>query len=84
MGDTTDDLLEAAEAALTGVVTIDAVEQLHKNTASELKIPASDVDPLLAELRTLYFHAERSHPPIARLSGILRREALRQNHGVIP
>jgi len=53
MGDTTDDLLEAAEAALTGVVTIDAVEQLHKNTASELKIPASDVDPLLAELRTL-------------------------------
>ncbi|OQA63212.1 MAG: Bifunctional aspartokinase/homoserine dehydrogenase 1 [Spirochaetes bacterium ADurb.Bin269] len=53
MGDTTDDLLEAAEAALTGKVTIDAVEQLHKKTAAELHISADDIDPLLGELRTL-------------------------------
>jgi len=53
MGDTTDDLLDAAEAALKGEITIDAVEKLHKTTAADLGIPVSDVDPLLGELRTL-------------------------------
>jgi aspartate kinase len=38
MGDTTDDLLDAADAALGGVITIDAVEKLHKDTARELGI----------------------------------------------
>jgi len=53
MGDTTDDLLDAADAALGGVITIDAVEKLHKDTARELGIPVADIDPLLSELRTL-------------------------------
>jgi len=53
MGDTTDDLLEAADAALTGVITLDAIEKLHKNTASELGIPVTEIDTLLSELRTL-------------------------------
>jgi len=53
MGDTTDDLLDAAEAALGGVVTLDAVEKLHKDTARDLGIPPETVDPLLGELRIL-------------------------------
>ncbi len=53
MGDTTDDLLDAADAALNGTITIDAVEKLHKDTATELGISVAEVDPLLAELRTL-------------------------------
>ena len=53
MGDTTDDLLDAADAALGGVVTIDSVEKLHKDTARDLGISESVVDPLLSELRTL-------------------------------
>jgi len=53
MGDTTDDLLEAADAALTGVITLDAIEKLHKNTAAELCIPVAEIDTLLGELRTL-------------------------------
>ena len=53
MGDTTDDLLDAADAALGGVVTVDAIEKLHKDTARDLGIAPGTVDPLLAELRTL-------------------------------
>lgn len=53
MGDTTDDLLDAADAALTGVITLDAIEKLHKSTAKELGIATTDVDALLGELRTL-------------------------------
>jgi len=53
MGDTTDDLLEAADAALTGVITLDAIENLHKKTAAELGIPVTEIDTLLGELRTL-------------------------------
>lgn len=53
MGDTTDDLLNAADAALTGVITLDAVEKLHKTTAAELGVSATEIDALLGELRTL-------------------------------
>jgi aspartate kinase len=57
MGDTTDHLLAAADLALReGVVSIDKVEELHRNTIRELKLEAAiqeEVDPLLAELRTL-------------------------------
>lgn len=53
MGDTTDDLLDAADAALRGTITVDAVENLHKATARELGIPTEGIDSLLCELRTL-------------------------------
>lgn len=53
MGDTTDHLLEAADAALSGTITLDAVEKLHKDTAEALGVPVSDIDLLLGELRTL-------------------------------
>ena len=53
MGDTTDDLLNAADEALNGVITLDAVEKLHKSTAVELGIPTIEIDNLLGELRTL-------------------------------
>jgi len=53
MGDTTDDLLNAADEALNGVITLDAVEKLHKSTAKELGIPTTEIDALLGELRTL-------------------------------
>ncbi len=53
MGDTTDDLLDAADAALKGVITLDAIEKLHKTTAQELGVPVADIDALLGDLRTL-------------------------------
>lgn len=53
MGDTTDHLLEAADAALEGHITIDAVEKLHKDTAVALGVHAAEIDTLLGELRTL-------------------------------
>lgn len=53
MGDTTDDLLEAADAALSGVISIDAIEKLHKTTAAELGIDTKEIDLLLTELRIL-------------------------------
>jgi aspartate kinase len=53
MGDTTDDLLDAADAALKGVITLDSIEKLHKTTAQELGVPVSDIDALLGDLRTL-------------------------------
>lgn len=53
MGDTTDDLFSAADDALNGIISIDAVEKLHKSTAMELEIPVLEIDILLDELRTL-------------------------------
>ena len=53
MGDTTDDLLAAAELALKGTVSVDAVERLHRETARELRVAVADLDDLLTELRTL-------------------------------
>jgi aspartate kinase len=57
MGDTTDHLLEAAEAALkTGVCSTDAVRELHLKTIAALGLGAGvegDIDPLLKELRDL-------------------------------
>ena len=53
MGDTTDDLLDAADAALNGVITLDAIEKLHKNTAKDLGVSTEEIDVLLSELRTL-------------------------------
>ncbi len=53
MGDTTDDLLQAADAAMQGVITLDAIETLHKTTAAELGIDPTEIDLLLSELRTL-------------------------------
>lgn len=53
MGDTTDHLLEAADTALGGTISIDAVEALHKQTANDLGVPLSEIDALLQELRTL-------------------------------
>ncbi|HKL87237.1 MAG TPA: aspartate kinase [Treponemataceae bacterium] len=53
MGDTTDDLLSAADDALNGIITVDAVEKLHKTTAKELNISVVEIDVLLEELRTL-------------------------------
>lgn len=53
MGDTTDDLLAAADDALEGKVTIEAIRKLHQDTAAELGIGTGDVDALLEELQSL-------------------------------
>lgn len=53
MGDTTDFLLDAAEAALHGTVDISDVEKLHIDSAKELGIDSSDVEALLKELKFL-------------------------------
>ncbi|MDR2631531.1 MAG: aspartate kinase [Spirochaetaceae bacterium] len=57
MGDTTDQLLEAAEAALKDtVVSMDTVEDLHLKTIEELGLGApvvEEIRPLLGELRNL-------------------------------
>jgi aspartate kinase len=53
MGDTTDHLLDAADDALNGTISLDKIELLHKNTAIELGVSPKDIDPLLSELRTL-------------------------------
>ena len=57
MGDTTDHLLEAGDAALkNGVVSLDKVEELHLKTIADLKLDEAainDMRPLLSELRTL-------------------------------
>jgi aspartate kinase len=53
MGDTTDDLLEAADAALKGVVNLGAVEALHRKTAAELGVDAGEIEKLIAECRSL-------------------------------
>ena len=57
MGDTTDHLLEAGEAALTkGLVQIDKIEELHLKTIIDLALgdgALRSVRPLLTELRNL-------------------------------
>jgi aspartate kinase len=57
MGDTTDHLLEAASAALRdGVVSIEAIVDLHRNTLAELRLgdqAAAEMEALLGELRSL-------------------------------
>ena len=53
MGDTTDDLMAAAELALKGTVSIESIESLHRQTAQELGIAVEGLDALLEELRTL-------------------------------
>jgi aspartate kinase len=56
MGDTTDHLLAAAELALKdGTVSVDSIEELHRNTLRELGLGdlSGEVEPLLTELRSL-------------------------------
>jgi aspartate kinase len=56
MGDTTDHLLEAADAALKqGGVSVDMVKKLHLKTIKDLKLgtAARDIKPLLDELSQL-------------------------------
>jgi aspartate kinase len=57
MGDTTDHLLEAADAALkTRTVSITAIEELHTQTVLDLKLHAAineEIQALLEELRSL-------------------------------
>ncbi|MDR0497740.1 MAG: aspartate kinase [Treponema sp.] len=57
MGDTTDHLLEAGEAALKkGVVQAEKIEELHLNTVTELTLGTSTLEAvrlLLTELRNL-------------------------------
>jgi aspartate kinase len=56
MGDTTDHLLEAADQALKGIVSIETIENLHKQTIKELGLDAQvlqEVDALLSELKSL-------------------------------
>ena len=57
MGDTTDHLLEAGDAALKkGAVQIEKVEELHLRTIKELKLGdavVQNIRPLLEELRNL-------------------------------
>ena len=58
MGDTTDHLLEAADAALKkGHYKIDKIEELHLNTIDELKLGDEGtkiISPLLLELNNLF------------------------------
>lgn len=53
MGDTTDHLLDAADAAVNGTVDIAKIEQLHKETADILGIPFTEAAALIQELKTL-------------------------------
>lgn len=53
MGDTTDHLLDAADAAVKGKVDIEKIERLHFDTAKELGIDAVSVKELFDELKTL-------------------------------
>ena len=53
MGDTTDHLLEAADAALCGSVDISGVEKLHRESAAELGIDFAPFEPLMQELKQL-------------------------------
>ncbi len=56
MGDTTDHLLDAAEAALAGTVSVEKIEALHRSAVADLGLSASamvEIAPLLAELKSL-------------------------------
>lgn len=56
MGDTTDHLLDAADAALAGKVSVDKIESLHRETVAALGLPpsaAEEIVPLIEELKSL-------------------------------
>ena len=53
MGDTTDNLLDAADKAVAGTVDIAGVAKLHEDTAAELGIDIGTIKDLLDELKTL-------------------------------
>ena len=57
MGDTTDHLIEAADAALAGSVSVEAIARLHRETVDALGLGEdlwkNDVAPLLEELESL-------------------------------
>ena len=53
MGDTTDHLLEAADKAVSGIVDVAGVAQLHEDTARELGIDIQTVQLILDELKQL-------------------------------
>ena len=53
LGDTTDLLLAAAENAVNGIVSIEAVAKLHRETARALGIEAQRLELLLEELAQL-------------------------------
>lgn len=53
MGDTTDDLFEAADRALCGEVALEKIEKLHLDTVKQLGIADDEIQKRLGELRTL-------------------------------
>jgi len=53
MGDTTDDLLEAADKAVKGTVDIERIKKLHLDTAQDLGIEVPAITQLFEELNTL-------------------------------
>lgn len=53
MGDTTDNLLEAADKAVNGIVDVAGVAKLHEDTAKELEINIETINSLLDELKQL-------------------------------
>ena len=53
MGDTTDHLLEAADQAVKGIVDVEGVAKLHKETAELLNVNIETIQDLLKELNQL-------------------------------
>ena len=53
MGDTTDHLLEAADKALGGVVSMEQIASLHFETLRELGLPSGTIEDLINELTQL-------------------------------
>ena len=53
MGDTTDHLLEAADQAVKGIVDVEGVAKLHKETAELLDVNIETIQDLLKELNQL-------------------------------
>ena len=53
MGDTTDYLLEAADQAVKGIVDVEGVAKLHKETAELLNVNIETIQDLLKELNQL-------------------------------
>ncbi|MDD3148741.1 MAG: aspartate kinase [Candidatus Riflebacteria bacterium] len=53
MGKTTDNLLAAAELAVSGTISLEEIRKLHFSVAEELKVNADSVSELLNELEKL-------------------------------
>ena len=53
MGDTTDHLLDAADQAVKGIVDVEGVAKLHKETAELLNVNIETIQDLLKELNQL-------------------------------